>query len=420
MDTARLHPTPEILRQFLPFQGLDAAQLEMLAKSVEIEHASPGTLLLQRGSQDDNSFFLLDGQLQLKAEDGRISEVTSESQSARNPIAQLQPRRYDVVAVTPVRYLRISNSLLNDREGSNPGQDTLAGYEVRGEQEDDTSDFENQLSYQFLQDLEQDKLELPSLPEVAARIGRALKDDVSDANTIAEMIQTDPVITAKLIKAANSAMYSRRVPVESCADAVVRLGSDLTHKLVLSFALRELFQADSGLLRQRMQALWQHSTQVAALCYVLAKHGNAFDPEQAMLIGLLHDIGVVAVLNYAREFPQEAQQPEVIDQAIERLRAQTGSMILRKWGFPTEFIVTALECENWMRDNNGAADYCDLLIIAQLHSFVGTPKALHVPAINEVPSHIRLDLGELTPRLSLRILDEAKDQIAHAESLLNL
>ena len=252
------------------------------------------------------------------------------------------------------------------------------------------------------------------------RIGKALEHDVSDAATIASMIQTDPVITAKLIKAANSAMYGRSTPVESCSAAVIRLGTDVTHKLVLSFAMRELFNSDSDLLQKRMKKLWSHSTKVGAICYVLAKYDSRFNPEQAMLIGLLHDIGVVAVLNYAKSFPLEARQPSVIDQAIRRLRAQTGSLILKKWGFPMEFVVAALEGEEWTRDKGLIPDYCDLVIIAQLHSFVGTDQALSAPAINEVPAHARLALGELTPRLSLKILDEAEDQIAHAESLLNI
>ena len=60
------------------------------------------------------------------------------------------------------------------------------------------------------------------------------------------------------------------------------------------------------------------------------------------------------------------------------------------------------------------------MIIAQLHSFIGTDQAARVPGINEIPAHNRLALGELTPQLSIKILDEAKDQIAHAESLLNI
>jgi len=421
METTSNRPSPEMLRRFVPFQSMDSAHLELVADTITIEQVDAGRQLMKRGSVDDYSFFLLEGHLRLRAEDGRVSDVQAQDPAARNPIAQLLPRHYDVISVSTVKFLRIKNSML-DSISSSRGERTssIDGYLVSGEQEEESSDFENQLSHQFMDDLENDRLVLPSLPEVALRIGKALEDDVSDADTIAKMIQTDPVITAKLIKAANSALYGRSNPVETCAGAVIRLGSDLTHKLVLTFALREIFNSESDLLRQRMRELWKHSTKVGAICYVLAKHDDRFNPEHAMLIGLLHDIGVVAVLQYADKLPAEIRQPAIIDQAIRYLRAQTGSLILRKWGFPMEFVVSALEAEDWKRDKGPVPDYCDLVIIAQLHSFIGTKQVKHVPAINEIPAHNRLALGELTPQLSIKILDDAKDQIARAESLLNI
>ncbi|MCB1857472.1 MAG: HDOD domain-containing protein [Gammaproteobacteria bacterium] len=414
-------PETDVLRSFTPLAELGDVQIDHLARQVEVEQAPAGRLLIKRGSDQEYSFFLISGELRLRAGDGRIKDMKAGDSAALSPIAQLIPRQYDVLSLSPVQFVRISKFLMDEiRALGGTESSRESSYQVSGDQEGELSEFEDQISYQFLRDLERDALQLPSLPEVAARIGKALKDDISDAATIAEMIQTDPVITAKLIKAANSAMYGRRTPVETCAGAVVRLGSEVTHKLVLSFALRELFQCESSLLQQRMQELWKHSTHVGAICYVLAKKDGRFNPEHAMLVGLLHDIGVVAVLNYANGIPLEMRQPEVIDRACKRLRAQTGSLILRKWGFPPEFIVAALEGEDWTRNQGNAPDYCDLVIIAQLHSFVGTDKAFSAPAINEVPAHSRLALGELTPRLSLKILDAAKEQIVHAQSLLNL
>jgi HD-like signal output (HDOD) protein len=413
---------------FRPLHNLSEAQLNQVANCVKRIEAPPGCLLVKRGARDNYSFFLAEGQLRLQSRDGKIMDIKAGDPSSLDPISRLLPRMYNVISVSPVILLRIDNAILdqvNDQGGN--GLDNysvsngLNNYSVSGDDVvEENTPFESELSTRLLQDLEQDKLQLPSLPEVAIRIGEAFKDDISDADRIAEMIQTDPVITAKLIKASNSALYGRRTPVESCAGAVVRLGAGVTHKLVLSYSLKELFETDSGLLRQRMKALWTHSTRVAAISYVLAQYDSRFNPEHAMLAGLLHDIGVVAVLNYAKAFPQDELQPEVIDQAVQQLRAQIGSMILRNWGFASEFIITALESEVWMRNSGSVPDYCDLVIVAQLHSFVGTAQTFSVPAINEVPAHARLALGELTPRLSLKILDEAKEQIARTEAMLNI
>lgn len=423
METSNSHPDIEQLLTFIPLQALSRGQLKTLSEAVEILSMPQGQTLIERGSNDNASYYLLEGELRLIAADGRQSKIHSGTGSAHSPLAQLRPRHYDVFTLTEIKYLHIDNQLIDKISAETaafPKSSGVAGYEVSGDTEEASTEFEDTITSRFLADLESDELTLPSLPEVAVRIGRALQDNVSDADQIAQLIQTDPVITAKLIKAANSALYGRRVPVESCSGAVVRLGSDVTHKLVLSYALRDLFKSDSGLLQQRMKALWKHSTKVAAICYVLAKHDSRFNPEHAMLAGLMHDIGVVAVLNYARTFPFEAMQPEVIDQAVRHLRSQVGGMILRKWGFAMDFIISALEGEEWMRNQGPLPDYCDLVIIAQLHSFVGTEHALSVPAIQDVPALVRLGLGELGPRKSLAILEQADEQIKNAESMLNI
>lgn len=422
VDGTHTHPDTETLKRFKPLDLLGESQLNQLSAAAKIRQAPPGLTLIERGSSEAFSLYLLEGKLKLTAADGKIIILSANDPSTRNPIAQLLPRRYEVESVTQIRFLMISQVLMDGlKEQSGTEEQTLQGYMVSGEDVSKQSEFEDEISYAFLGDLEDDKVTLPSLPSVAAKITRVLKDNTSDAERIAEIIQNDPVITAKLIKAANSAMYGSRTPVESCVAGVIRLGTDVTHKLVLSYSMKELFQSHSSLLKQRMEELWSHSTRVASLCYVLAQHDARFNPEQAMLIGLLHDIGAIAVLKYVEQFADRLDDSKLIDKAVQNLKPRTGSLILRRWGFSQEFLVTALEAEQWMRNEgiNSTPDYCDLVIIAQLHSFIGTKSALSVPAIDEVPAHIRLDLGELTPKLSLKILEAAEEQLAHAEGVLN-
>ena len=80
----------------------------------------------------------------------------------------------------------------------------------------------------------------------------------------------------------------------------------------------------------------------------------------------------------------------------------------------------ANEAENWMRSPpNKAPDYTDLIIICQLHSFIGTDEMANTPSIDTVPAFKRLGLSKLTPKMSLKILDEAKEEIAEARALLS-
>jgi HD-like signal output (HDOD) protein len=415
MSEKMSHPSPEILNQLNPLHHLSDDQLELLSRSLTIYSAGKGLKILQLGDTTEFSLYLLKGRVQLHSEDGRISEISADTPKALNPIANLIPRRYSVEALSPVEYLMVDNALINgliDEEG-------ITATEIDGESKPyDKDNAENSLTEALLADLNEDKLILPSLPDVAVRVGRAMREENTNARKLAEIVQTDPAITTKLIRAANSPLYAGVTPVDSCAAAIVRLGADTTHKLVLTFALRDLFNTRSSILKNHMRQLLMHSVKVSAVCYILSKITNRFNPEHAMLAGLLHDIGNVAILSYAERFPEVANDSEKLNQVMSDMRGRIGSVILRNWGFIEDLIEVTLQAENWLRESEGEADYADLVIVAQLHTLIGSPTISNLPGLDQVPAFGRLNLGELTPKLSLKILDKADEKIAHAEAML--
>ena len=420
-DTFKIRPDVTLLRKFVPMHDWSREQLELLANNVVIKFAHPGDLLIRHGSNDAFSYYLIKGKVMLTAADGKSKEIDSDNGHVATPLSQLLPRKYDVTCTSEVEYLCIDNYLIYDTVTTATATGVLDGYEVGVEEHlDEPGAISTRLTQQLEQDLKLDRLNLPSLPEVASKVGQAIQDESSDANTIARVIQSDPAITAKIVKAANSAFYGSLNPVDSCTQAVVRLGTRVTHNLVVNYTMRDLFHTKSPLLNKRMHELWSHSTKVAAICYVLAKRFKRFSADEAMSIGLLHDIGVAAILNTASNYPELTTDPAAIEHAIEELRAPFGSRILHAWRFADEYITAAEQAENWMRKNENDPDYCDILIIAQLHSFVGTKKAIKVPPLDQIPALPHLNLGQLTPHQSLAILEEAKEQIEETESLFTL
>jgi HD-like signal output (HDOD) protein len=417
MNEQFTHPSPETLKAYQPLDRLDEVQRELLARSLHIHSAGKGTTLIQEGDSAHFSLYLLDGKLRLTSADGRVTEVHSNSAQSRSPIANLIPRRYTVKAMTTVDYLMVDGGLLEALMSGESEGFTATEIHAPSSPYDQTTT-ESNLTSALMQDLEKDQLVLPSLPDVAIRLGRAMRDENTNARKLANVIQTDPAITTKLIRAANSPLYAGVTPVDSCATAIIRLGADTTHKLVLTFALRELFNTRSSVLKHQMHQLWVHSVKVSAVSYVLAKITDEFNPEHALLAGLLHDIGKVAILSYAERFPEVANDDEKLEQVMSDMRGAIGSAILRSWGFIEDLIQVAEEAENWLRTHDGAADYADLVIIAQLHTFIGKPEMSHLPTLDQVPALKKFDMGELTPKLSLKILDKAEEKILRAESLL--
>jgi len=392
-------------------------QLELLAGSLRIRSVAPGTKLLAHGDTDAYGLYLLKGKLRLTSIDGRVTVISDDSPQAFSPIAHLLPRQYDVTSMTPVEYMTIDNQLL---QGILSDQgDAFTATEIIAEDEAQANiSTEDQLTQTLLDDLEHDRLVLPSLPDIAIRVGREMNEENTNAHKLAHIIQTDPVITAKLIRAANSPLYAGVSPVDSCSAAVIRLGANTTHNLVLTFALRELFVTRSPILKIHMQQLWEHSVKVSAICYVLAKVVGGFNPEHALLAGLLHDIGVVAILNYTKRYPDVLKDETILNQVISDLRGVIGGRILRTWSFVDDLATAAEAAEDWQREHEGPADYADLVVIAQLHSFIGTPKMHQYPTLDSLPALRKLAIDELTPKMSLKILDRASEKIHRAEALL--
>jgi HD-like signal output (HDOD) protein len=412
------HPSVATLERLSSLHDFSRVQLQELANQVVVSTARKGECLIERGSNDSATLYLLEGRLQLTAVDGAVQYVSHQDSSAKNPVARLRPSQYEVKALTPVSFLRIPAELVAGRDDPFDPSSLLDGYEVSEEGDFGSHALENELSVRLYEDLNANRLLLPSLPDVAVRVGEAVSDEDGDARSVARVVEADPAISAKLLKAANSARYGGRAAARTVEEAVVRLGLRTTHQLVVTFALRELFRSRSGLLRERMHELWDHSCRVAALCHVLARKLDKFDPDFALLAGLVHDIGAVAVLAYASDQPDELLTAETLDGTLGALRGSIGSLLLKRWDLPAELAEVAEHAEDWQRRGGEQADYVDLVIIAQLHSYVGSERHAALPAIETVPAYAQLGLGALSPQASLQILDEAKDEIRETEQLL--
>ena len=252
---------------------------------------------------------------------------------------------------------------------------------------------ETELYLELERDIEHDSLVLPSLPDVALRIREVMQNDEADAGALAKVVHSDPAITAKLIKAANSPLYAGTEPVRDCLGAIVRMGSGVVHDLVLSFVIKEVFSSPYESLQKRMSSLWQHSVEISTTSFMLAKlSGKDLDPEKALIMGLLHDIGVIPILTYAGHYPDIVRNEAVLEQVTEKLRGQIGAIILRDWKFPADFIPVALEAEDWERDPGDTPDYCDLILVAHIYGQEDDPAAAAGVAVSELPALRRLGL----------------------------
>jgi HD-like signal output (HDOD) protein len=277
---------------------------------------------------------------------------------------------------------------------------------------------QNRLLLEGYRRMQSSQVVLPTIPDVSFKIRRAINDDKASNAKIARVVQIDPSITARLIKIANSSFYRGRKAIESCPEALTRLGLKSAQNIITVFSMKSVFNAKSPLIRHKMVELWEHSSYVAAISAVFAHKIKGFDPDRAMLAGLIHDIGIVPILILADTHPDIAVNEEIISETIKNLRSEIGVEIIRQWDFPSDFEDVVINAENWYRNDNKPSDYSDIVMIAQLHSLIGKVDIKTMPKIGELPAYKKL-AGHLDASDSVSILDTAKDEIENIRRMLN-
>jgi len=413
-DTGKI----EILRKIPMAANLPPWRFEAIAEHVESLKLKKGARLIERGSDDGFTYFLTAGKVSLECADNPPLVVEATAESVRTPIANLRPRIVDVTAMERAHFIRVPDILLNAIECGNGKIDPEQAAGATDDQEA-RRNFETQLPFQLYRDLKDSESSiLPSLPDTAVRIQLAIEDDLSDADAVARLVVTDPAIATKLIKTANSALYGGRSPVQTLTAAIVRLGMQTTCNLVLTFALKEVFRTRNKLLRQRMRDLWEHSAYIAATCLVLAREVEGVNPEEALLVGLVHDIGAIATINYAARDTQRVLDLEGLEQTISCMRGELGALILRRWKFAPTVAVAVRDAECWLREHVEAADFTDLVIVAQVHERLRKKETDGLPRIEDIPAFAKVLGQDASPHKSLAILHRAETMVDQMRSVL--
>jgi signal transduction histidine kinase/HD-like signal output (HDOD) protein len=140
--------------------------------------------------------------------------------------------------------------------------------------------------------------DIPTLPEIARiAISRTLSLDKS-AEEIASIIRENPSLTLKILKIANSPMYTTGARISSIKDAVILLGYKTIKSLVLSITVKDIFSGEKEEWFS-YRGFWLHSIATAVISEAIAKevdgktNGSEMD---AYTAGLLHDIGKAMLL----------------------------------------------------------------------------------------------------------------------------
>lgn len=186
--------------------------------------------------------------------------------------------------------------------------------------------------------------ELPTIPVVATQVLDLLGKPDVELEEVAEMILTDQVLAARVVKIVNSPLYRPSHEITSVKRALIYLGFRHIRELILTCSFITAFEGKDGVLP--IKAFWEHSFGVGIVSRIIAQRIRFPDTEKAYLAGVVHDIGQVFLGHYlSDEYGKiiEAVENEprtLLDMENERLgttHCEVGMCLARKWNFPADY-----------------------------------------------------------------------------------
>jgi putative nucleotidyltransferase with HDIG domain len=196
--------------------------------------------------------------------------------------------------------------------------------------------------FQFLQDLaaelSQGKISFPTFADATLKVRMALNDPRMNADRIARLLSTEPLLATRLLRLANSAAYSTAgAPSTDVRSAVIRVGFGTIRALAVNVALEQLTQMKdlapvAGLARE----ILSHSVDVAALASIIARNMTPINPDEALFAGLVHDIGRFYMLSRVARYPGLEPGTAEFTGLLDQWHAAVGHAVLSSLDVPEE------------------------------------------------------------------------------------
>jgi HD-like signal output (HDOD) protein len=265
----------------------------------------------------------------------------------------------------------------------------------------------------ILESIEKNRLPLPTQPKIAIAIQELSENPNVTVEELNQVIGKDPGLTARIIRIANSPLVRGRVSINTLKIAISRLGTSFVANMAIGLAMEQLFCAKNKYIEEKMRNAWQHSGEVAAASYVLANYSKAFPPEEAMLAGLLHEIGILPILTFAEKNKELIEEQALLALLLQKYSFNLGEAILMSWQFPRYIAEVPMNLSNPLR-NIPQLDLADIVLVAKIHALKGTQEPLVLINKEMISAYNRLGLD---PNKDITDYPEIQKQMDEVSSL---
>lgn len=231
-------------------------------------------------------------------------------------------------------------------------------------------------------------IEISTLPEITMRIVQVVQDPRSTAHDLHKIVRNDPALSSRVLRVVNSAFYGLPGQIGSIDRAIMMLGLNAVKNIAIAASLSKMFKGGAKHDDFSGKDLWTHSVATGAANKLITSVIGLALPDEAFLAGLIHDIGLVAVLQCrgsdiskiidlakgGMAFPQAEEKVIGTDhQAI-------GSALAEKWKFPRPFQYVTGYHHN---PTDLSRDHRLLTVVTHISDIICTQVGLGLPGAEE-------------------------------------
>jgi HD-like signal output (HDOD) protein len=264
-----------------------------------------------------------------------------------------------------------------------------------------------------------EKIDLPSFPDVALRVRKALTSEEVGIEDAVKIVSAEPALAARLMQLANSATLNpggKRL--NNLRAAMARIGLNMACSVTIAFAMSQLRRAETyKAVQARLGKLWHEAAHLAAVSRVIARRFTSLNADTALLAGLLQCIGRLYLLTRAARFPALLADDATFERVVSEYHLRVAQAILRNWDMDPEIVNAIGSCGDLSREHAGAIDLTDVLVASAALLALGPDPQFDQTAFPGLPAARRLGLDAAACSAALA---ESQDEIHALRQALNV
>jgi len=264
-----------------------------------------------------------------------------------------------------------------------------------------------------------EKIDLPSFPDVAMRVRKALTSDEVGIEDAVQIVSAEPALAARLMQLANSATLNpggKRL--NNLRAAMARIGLNMACSVTIAFAMSQLRRAETYKgIELRLGRLWHEAAHLAAVSRVIARRFTTLNADTALLAGLLQCIGKLYLMTRAARYPVLLADEATLERILSEYHLRVAQAILRNWDMDSDIVVAIGACENFTREHAGAIDLTDVLTASAALIALGPEPQVQQISFPGMPAARRLGLDA---EACTAALAESRDEIDALRQALNV